>query len=101
MQTKSETSIAVAFFDKGVALYRTGDLAGAIASLDRAVQFDPDNADIYGYRCVARQRLGDLPGAIADCQRASNLYLEQGNEREYHYAIEILDKLQDLSMVAA
>jgi tetratricopeptide (TPR) repeat protein len=101
MQTKSELDIAVAFFDRGVAQYRTGDLTGAIASFDQSLQFDPDLANTYGYRCVARHRTGDLPGAIADCQRASNLYLEQGNYREYHYAIEILDKLQDLSMAAA
>jgi Flp pilus assembly protein TadD len=101
MQIKSETGIAVAFFDKGVAQYRVGDLTGAIASFDRALQLAPDNADTYGYRCVARHRLGDLAGAIADCQRAANLYLEQGDDREYQYAIEILDKLQDLSMVAA
>jgi tetratricopeptide (TPR) repeat protein len=101
MQTKSEIGIAVALFDKGVAQYRTGDLTGAIASFDRSLQFDPDNADTYGYRCVARHRIDDLSGAIADCQRAAALYLKQENIREYHYAIEILDKLQDLSMAAA
>jgi Flp pilus assembly protein TadD len=101
MQTKYERGNAVAFFDKGVAQYRTGDLTGAIASFDRAVQCDPDNADTYGYRCVARHRLGDLPGAISDCQHAASLYLQQGNDREYRYAIEILDKLQDLTMAAA
>jgi tetratricopeptide (TPR) repeat protein len=109
MQTKSELSNAVAFFDKGVAQYRTGDLTGAIASFvgvaslkeNRALQFDPDNADTYGYRCVARHRLGDLPGAISDCQRAATLALEQGNDREYEYAIEILAKLEDLMTTAA
>jgi Flp pilus assembly protein TadD len=97
MQTKYELGNAVAFFDKGVAEFRTGDLTGAIASFDRALQLDPNHADTYGYRCVARHRLGDLTGAIADCQHASNLYLQQGNDREYQYAIEILDKLEDLS----
>jgi Flp pilus assembly protein TadD len=101
MQTKSETSIAVAFFDKGVAQYRTGDLSEAIASFDRALQFDPDNADAYGYRCVARHRVGNLSGAISDCQRAATLALEQGNDREYEYAIEILAKLEDLMTTAA
>jgi Flp pilus assembly protein TadD len=97
MQTKYELGNAVAFFDKGVAQFRAGDLAGAIASFERALQFDPDNADTYGYRCVARHRTGNLPGAISDCQRASTLYLEQDNIREYHYAIEILEKLQAMS----
>jgi Flp pilus assembly protein TadD len=101
MQTKSELGIAVAFFDKGVGQYRTGDLTGAIASFNRALQFDPDNADTYGYRCVARHRVGDLSGAISDCQRAATLALEQGNDREYQYAIEILAKLEDLAIAAA
>lgn len=101
MQTKLKLGNAVAFFDKGVEQFRTGDPAGAISSFNRALQLAPDNADIYGYRCVARHRVGDLIGAIADCQRASNLYLKQGNDREYQYAIEILDKLQDLSKLAA
>ncbi|WP_309744295.1 tetratricopeptide repeat protein [Chamaesiphon sp. OTE_20_metabat_361] len=100
MQTKLERGNAVAFFDKGVEQFRTGDLAGAISSFNRALQFDPDNADTYGYRCVARHRAGDLAGAIADCQHAANLYLEQGDDREYQYAIEIFNKLQDLTPVA-
>jgi Flp pilus assembly protein TadD len=101
MQTKLDSGNAIAFLDRGVAQFRTGDLAGAISSFERALQFDPDNADTYGYRCVARHRVGDLSGAIADCQHAANLYLAQGNDREYEYALEILDKLQDLSIPAA
>jgi tetratricopeptide (TPR) repeat protein len=101
MQTKSDRGNAIAFFDKGVAQYRTGDLTGAVTSFDRALQFDPDNADTYGYRCIARHRTGDLLGAIADCQRAATIYLEQDNDREYQYAIEILDKLEDLMTMAA
>jgi Flp pilus assembly protein TadD len=101
MQTKPDLSNAAAFLDKGVAQFRTGDLTGAIASFDRAVQLDPDTADTYGYRCVARHRIGDLTGAISDCRSASSLYLAQGNEREYHYAIEILDQLEDLMTTAA
>ncbi len=100
MQTKLNPGNTT-FFDEGVEQFRTGNLAGAIASFDRALQFDSDNADTYGYRCVARHRVGDLAGAIADCQHASNLYLVQGNDRQYQYAIEILDKLQDLSIPAA
>jgi Flp pilus assembly protein TadD len=100
MQTKLDPGNAVAFFDKGVKQFRTGDLAGAISSFGRALQFEPDNADTYGYRCVARHRVGDLSGAIADCQHAANLYLAQGNDREYEYALEILTKLQDLSIPA-
>jgi tetratricopeptide (TPR) repeat protein len=101
MQTKYEQSNAVAFFDKGVAQYHRGDLSEAIASFTRSLQFDPDNADTYGYRCVARHRVGNLSGAISDCQLAATLALEQGNDREYEYAIEILAKLEDLTIAAA
>jgi Flp pilus assembly protein TadD len=88
-------------FDRGIAQSRQGDYLGAIASFDRVLQLAPDRADVYGHRCVARHRAGNLQGAIADCQRATNLYLAQGNDREYEYAIEILEKLQDLSIPAA
>jgi Flp pilus assembly protein TadD len=97
MQTKLDSGHAIAVFDRGVEQFRTGDLAEAISSFDIALQFDPDNADTYGYRCVARHRIGDLAGAIADCRQAAKLYLRQGNNSEYQYALEILDKLQNLN----
>lgn len=85
---------AKAFFTRGVEQSCQGDYAGAVASFDRALQFNPDDAATYGHRCVARYQVGDWQGAIADCQSAAQLYLEQGNVKDYQYALKMLGKLQ-------
>jgi tetratricopeptide (TPR) repeat protein len=43
-----------------------GDLAGAIADYDRAIELDPRLAFAYRNRGNARLKKGDLAGAIAD-----------------------------------
>jgi Flp pilus assembly protein TadD len=80
------------FFVQGLAQSRLGDYAEAIASLDQALQLNPDDAD--GHRCVARHRTGDQLGAIADCQTAAALYLKQGRTGEHDYALTMLSNLQ-------
>lgn len=73
---------------------RKGDYEGAIKDLDRALQINPNDANVYGHRCVALYRLGDKQGAIVDCQQAATLYLKQGNTEDYQYALKMLGKLQ-------
>jgi Flp pilus assembly protein TadD len=80
-------------FEQGLQQSRQGDYWGAITSFDRALQSNLKNADLYGHRCVARHRVGDVAGAIADCQQAAALYLEQGNNEKYNYALNKLDQL--------
>jgi len=58
------------------------------------LQFNPNDANAYGHRCIARYRLGDQQGAIEDCQKAAELYLEQGKTKDYQYALKMLGKLQ-------
>ena len=84
-------------FDLGIEQSRQGEYRGAIDSFDRALELDPDLADAYGHRCVARHQTGDTVGAIEDCQRAVVLYLEQGNLKQHQYARKMLDKLQAVS----
>ena len=50
----------------GLARLRTGDLAGAIKSLDAALDGDPSLASAWGLRAEVRARLHDLPGARSD-----------------------------------
>jgi Flp pilus assembly protein TadD len=78
----------------GVDQSRLGDHRRAIESFSQVLRFDPEDADAYGHRCVARHRMGDRLGAIADCESAAALYLEQGNIKNYHYALKMLEKLQ-------
>lgn len=81
-------------FQQGVDLSRQGNYTAAIQSFDRALAQDPDRADAYGHRCVARHRTGDPQGAIADCHAAAKLYLAQGLIKEHQYALKMLHKLQ-------
>jgi Flp pilus assembly protein TadD len=87
------TMKATPFFEQGLKQSRQGDYWGAITSFDQALQSNLENADLYGHRCVARHRVGDVAGAIADCQQAAALYLEQGNNEKYNYALNMLDQL--------
>lgn len=88
---------ASSLFQRGSDLARSGNYAEAIELFDRVVAADPDLAEAYGHRCVARYRTGNRQGAIADCNRAAILDLEQGNVQSYEYAIGMLAKLEELA----
>jgi tetratricopeptide (TPR) repeat protein len=64
---------ATEFNDRGVAKWRKGDLDGAIADYNRAVELDPKYAAAYYNRGVAKWQKGDLDGAFGDCNRAVEL----------------------------
>jgi S1-C subfamily serine protease/tetratricopeptide (TPR) repeat protein len=58
---------------------RSGDIKGAIADLDRAININPKYSEPYLTRGLLRSELGDPKGAIADVDRAINInpnYLE-------------------------
>ena len=86
---------ATQLFDRGVELSHQGNYTEAIQVFDRALAQDPKLADAYGHRCVARQRTGDLQGAIDDCQQAGALYLCQGRDKDYRYAVKMLKMLRE------
>jgi tetratricopeptide (TPR) repeat protein len=59
--------------NRGVACHARGDLDGALAEFDRALELRPDYAEAYHNRGVIRQARGDLEGALADLDRAVQL----------------------------
>lgn len=81
-------------FRQGIQHALAGDYPKAIELFSQALLITPDNADIYGNRCVVRHRSGDRAGAIADCQKAAELYKLQENLARYQYALRALEKLQ-------
>ena len=89
-----QAATAKVWYKKGINFSCQGNHTEAIESFDQVLQLNPEDADAYGHRCVARHRLGDHQGAIADCHQAAMLYLEQGKPEKHQYALKMLQKLQ-------
>lgn len=94
MDAEQLLNSAKELFRQGVDKSHKGDHKEAIKDFDQALQLDPNNADAYGNRCVARYKLGDKHGAIEDCQKAAALYQVKEKTKDYQYALKMLEKLQ-------
>ena len=75
-------------FNLGWDKFRKGDYQGAIEAFDRAIGLNPNYADAYSRRGIARAALKDNQGAIADYNQALKLdpknfiaYIGRGNIR--------------------
>jgi tetratricopeptide (TPR) repeat protein len=61
-------------FAAGIQKYRKGDVQGALADFNRAIEIDPKYAiAYYGRGFLAVEKLQDLQGALADFNRAIEL----------------------------
>src|ERR1700730_12939908 len=69
------------YCNRGIAKQNGGDLKGALADYNRAIELDPYDAIPYENRGVVKAAQGDLHGAIADFNRA--LQLSPGNAEAY------------------
>jgi tetratricopeptide (TPR) repeat protein len=64
---------ADAFYNRGLARHKKGDVDGALADYDEAIRIQPDDADSFGNRGNARADKGDVGGALADYDEAIRL----------------------------
>ena len=64
---------AVFYYNRGIAKQVKGDLDGAIADYNRAIESSPRYAHAYTNRGRAKKVKGDLDGALADYNRAIEL----------------------------
>ena len=60
-------------FFRGIAKYNLGDLRGAKADFDKAVQINPVFTSGYHYRGITESRFGNYEQALADLQTAIDL----------------------------
>lgn len=63
-----------------------GNFRGAVSNYNQALTLEPDSANTYLARSIARFRLGDQMGALEDAKYADQLYVEQENERGHMVA---------------
>lgn len=69
---------AVVFNQSGKAKHQKGDLAGAIADYNKAIETLPNNAIAYGNRGNLKRDKGDVEGALADYAKALELKPDHG-----------------------
>ena len=68
-----------------VVFLRSGDSSRAVANLTEALKINPNYAEAYLNRGLARSDLGDSQGAVADFQKAADLFWQQGKWEAYQY----------------
>jgi len=64
---------AVAFYNAGASLNKSGDYAGAVSNFTKAIEIFPDYHEAYSFRARAKYNLEDYNGAIADANQAIRL----------------------------
>jgi len=70
---KADPKLALAYEDRGFALWRGGHAAAAIADYTQAIRLNPDYLDAYHSRAVALGQIGDIEGAISDARQMTRL----------------------------
>ncbi len=61
---------------------QTGDLPGALAELDSAIEWQPEDWQLYEARAQLRYELNHLDGALADCTQLLDLLVTQDRIRD-------------------
>jgi tetratricopeptide (TPR) repeat protein len=79
------------YLERGIALYRNGDLPAAIADFDLAIQLDPNLEDAYINQGIAWYRMGSFDRAFADVAQAIRI------ENSYQIATPPLPRVSPLS----
>src|SRR5258705_124712 len=80
--------VANEYINRGNARYGKGDLDGALADYDKAIELNPKDALAYYNRGNVKDKTGDVDGALADYGKAIKLkpkdalaYYNRGNAK--------------------
>jgi Tfp pilus assembly protein PilF/predicted esterase len=82
-------------YNRGIERHRAGDLSGAIAAYTRALELDPNFADVYNNRGVAYMNQGNYSAAIADLSRSIEIKPEATPYHNRGSAYRALKKLKE------
>lgn len=72
------------------------DYQGAASDYTKVIQINPNDADAYLNRGVARALLKDKQGTIADLQKAAQMYQQQGRQAEAQELLKLIAKVRNL-----
>ncbi len=61
---------ALDYYQSGIRKYDKGNILGALADFDKAIEMRPNYANAYYGRGVVKKATGDLDGAITDLTKA-------------------------------
>ena len=89
LMTGCTNPLATQYFKQGVEKYEAGNYQEAISDWSKAIEINPQDADLYYNRGVAKGDLEDYQGAIADYTKAIEInpqyavaYFNRGVARE-------------------
>jgi tetratricopeptide (TPR) repeat protein len=72
------------------------DYQGSLADLSRAIQINPNNAELYSKRGSRKfLHLQDRAGAIKDWQQAAKLFRQQGDTTSYKFMLDLIKKYKN------
>jgi tetratricopeptide (TPR) repeat protein len=91
-----DPNLVVTYNNRGnLKAQRLQDIEGGLDDFDRSIELDPNLAITYLWRGILKfDRLKERSSAIADLQQAAKLAQQQGNTKQYQWAIEYLKKIE-------
>lgn len=82
------------YLNKGLEHYQNKDFGGAVSAFSKALELDPNDADLFSTRAVAYFHLADLPASLQDMNTAQSL--EPENPYRYASRAYIKDAMGDI-----
>lgn len=89
---ESNPGFAEAYFNRGMAYFKSGRFKEALADYNRAVQLDPSSVETWYNRGLVKGQLKNFSGAISDYNRATDL--QHNFDKAWHGKGVILTKMK-------
>jgi tetratricopeptide (TPR) repeat protein len=93
IEPKPQQEDAETFYKRGIEQLQKHAYSDAIAAFNRALQIQPDYAEVHYERAIARLNLGDIQGAIEDSQEAAKLFFDGDDLAGYKKALARINEI--------